>query len=68
MAELRRKCRSFRANGVDTCWLIDPYARTVEVFDANRDGLRLGAEEALETAAMPDCTVAQTDLWAALDR
>lgn len=68
MAELRRKCRAFRANGVDVCWLIDPYARTVEVFDAERDGVRLGPAEALETTAMPDFTVAQTDLWAALDR
>ena len=26
MAELREKCRYFRANGVDACWLIDPDA------------------------------------------
>lgn len=68
MAELRCKCRAFRANGVDACWLIDPYARTVEVFDANRDGVQLGAGEALETAAMPGFSVAQADLWAAMDR
>ncbi|MCL4241136.1 MAG: Uma2 family endonuclease [Dehalococcoidia bacterium] len=68
MAELRRKCRAFRANGVDICWLIDPYARTVEVFDADRDGVQLGPGEALETTAMPEFTVAQADLWAALDR
>ncbi|MBE0610357.1 MAG: Uma2 family endonuclease, partial [Dehalococcoidia bacterium] len=68
MAELRRKCRAFRANGVDVCWLIDPYARTVEVFDANRDGVQLGSDESLKATAMPEFTVAQADLWAALDR
>ena len=68
MAELRRKCRTFRANGVDTCWLIDPYARVVEVFDADHDGVRLDPAELLETAAMPGFTVAQAGLWAALER
>lgn len=68
MAEVRRKCRAFRANGVGACWLIDPYARTVEIFDADRDGPRLGIDETLETAAMPGFTVAQADLWAVLDR
>ncbi len=68
MAEVRRKCRAFRSNGVDACWLIDPYARVVEVFDAERDGVQLGPGEALETAAMPGFSVTQTDLWAAMDR
>lgn len=68
LAELRRKCRAFRANGVDVCWLIDPYARTVEAFDADRDGVQLGSDESLEATAIPELTVAQADLWAALDR
>lgn len=68
MAELRRKCRTFRANGVDVCWLIDPYARTVEAFDATRDGERLAPDVVLDAAVMPEFSVAQADLWAALDR
>ncbi len=68
MAELRRKCRAFRANGVDCCWLIDPYARNVEVFEGERDGARLAEDEPLETAVMPGFSVSQAELWAALER
>lgn len=68
MAELRRKCRSFRSNGVDACWLIDPYARTVEVFEGARDGERLPADGALETAVMPGFSVSLAELFAVLDR
>lgn len=68
MAELRRKCRSFRSNGVDVCWLIDPYARTVEVFEGARDGERLPADGALETAVMPGFSVSLAELFAVLDR
>lgn len=68
MAELRRKCRSFRANGVACCWLIDPYVRTVEVFEADRDAEQLAADVALETAVMPGFSVPQADLWAAMER
>ncbi len=68
MAELRRKCRAFRANGVECCWLIDPYGRYVEVFDEEHDGVRLSADAALETAGMPGFSVTQAELWAALDR
>lgn len=68
MAELRRKCRSFRSNGVDVCWLIDPYARTVEVFEGARDGEQLPADGALETAVMPGFSITLTELFAVLDR
>jgi len=68
MAELREKCRAFRRNGVECCWLIDPYARTVEVFDETRDAERLRADAPIETAAMPGFSVSQAELWAALDR
>ncbi len=67
-ASLRRKCRSLRANGVDVCWLIDPYQRWVEVFEGARDGERLAADGALETSVMPEFTVPLADLWAVLDR
>ena len=68
MADLRRKCRAFRANGVDCCWLIDPYRRTVEVFEGGRDGERLAADQPLETAVMPGFSVTQAELWAAMER
>ena len=68
MADLRRKCRAFRSNGVDCCWLIDPYRRTVEVFEGGRDGERLAADQPLETAVMPGFSVTQAELWAAMER
>ena len=68
LAELRRKCRAFRANGVDVCWLIDPYARTVEVFEGDRDADQLPADGALETSVMPGFSVPLSELFAVLDR
>jgi Uma2 family endonuclease len=68
MAELRRKCRSFRANGVDVCWLIDPYRRVVELFDSVEDGARVAADGALRPAVMPGFSLPIADLWAELDR
>ena len=65
---LRDKCRSFRANGVDACWLMDPYHRWVEVFEGARDGERLAADGALETPIMPGFSMPLSDLWAVLDR
>lgn len=67
MAELRRKCRSFRANGVDVCWLVDPPSRTVEVFEGERDGEPLSADATLETPVMPGFSLSLTDLFAVLD-
>ncbi len=67
MAELRRKCRSFRANGVDVCWLVDPVSRTVEVFEGELDGAPLSADAALQTAVMPGFSLSLTDLFAVLD-
>ncbi len=68
VAELRRKCRSFRANGVDVCWLIDPMARTVEVFEGDRDAEQLAADGVLEATVMPGFSLALSDLFAVLDR
>jgi Uma2 family endonuclease len=67
MAELRRKCRSFRANGVDVCWLVDPASRTVEVFEGSRDGERLTADAALETSVMPGFSLPLKDLFAVIE-
>lgn len=65
---LRDKCRTFRANGVDVCWLIDPYARTVEIFEGDRDAEQLPADGALETSVMPGFSVPLSELFAVLDR
>jgi Uma2 family endonuclease len=68
LGELREKCRAFRANGVEACWLIDPYQRWVEVFDEARDGARLSSHEPLQASALPEFSIAQTQLFAVLDR
>ena len=52
ISTLREKCRAFRKNGVDACWLIDPEARSVEVFDAGRDGVTV-TEGKITAAVMP---------------
>ena len=67
MQSQRAKCRAFRRNGVQVCWLIDPVSRSVEVFEASRDGERLPADGALETSEMPGFRLALADLFAALD-
>jgi Uma2 family endonuclease len=66
LAELRRKCRSFRANGVDACWLIDPVARTAEVFEGERDGEQLDANGVLTSRIMPSFELPLRDLFAVL--
>ena len=65
MRGLRDKCRAFRAAGVDTCWLIDPDARTAELFEGDHDALRVTV---LESSAMPGFSVALADLFKVLDR
>jgi Uma2 family endonuclease len=67
MESLRRKCRAFRRNGVDACWIIDPVSRTAEVFEGSRDGERLGGDAALETTVMPGFRLPLSALWATLD-
>ncbi|MGE3073546.1 MAG: Uma2 family endonuclease [Dehalococcoidia bacterium] len=67
MAELRRKCRAFRENGVEACWLVDPASRTVEVFEGDRDGERLARDASLETSVMPGFSLPLENLFAVLD-
>ncbi len=64
---LRNKCRFYRANGVDVAWLVDPQARTVEVFDEHGDGLVLINEAHLESGALPGLRIELADLFDALD-
>jgi Uma2 family endonuclease len=65
--ELRTKCRFYRANGVDVCWLVDPASRTVEVFEGARDADRLPAEGTLESPLLPGFSVPLAKLFAVLD-
>ena len=64
LRDLREKCREYRSRGVDVCWLIDPARRTVEVFEAGREGESLPADGTLESPAVPGFSMAVTDLWA----
>ena len=66
LADLRAKCHEYRARGVDVCWLIDPGHRTVEVFEAGREGEMLAGDGVLESAAVPGFRMAVQELWAAL--
>ena len=65
--DLREKCRAFRRSGTDACWLIDPYTRTVEVFEGDCDAVPVAPREVLSVAAMSGFTLAQADLWSVLD-
>ncbi|MEO6044112.1 MAG: Uma2 family endonuclease [Tepidiformaceae bacterium] len=66
-AELREKCRLFRAAGAEICWLVDPNRRTVEVFDDARDGEVQPETAVLESPHMPGFRLALADLFAVLD-
>ncbi|MGH2611012.1 MAG: Uma2 family endonuclease [Tepidiformaceae bacterium] len=68
MRGLRDKCRYYRGHGVDVAWLIDPYARTVEVFEGEVDGARAPDDGALGSPALPGLRIPVAALWAAIDR
>jgi Uma2 family endonuclease len=68
MNELRAKCRSFRAAGVDACWIIDPEDRRAYVFEGDRDAEELPADGILESAYLPGFRLSLADLFAVLDR
>jgi Uma2 family endonuclease len=63
----RAKCRAFRQNGVDVCWLIDPETRSVEVFEGDRDGVPLTSGGALTSVHLPDFVLPLAALWSVLD-
>lgn len=68
MDDQRTKCLRYRTAGVDAAWLFDPDTRTVEVFDAQHDGLVLGASDVLETPLIPGFRLPLGELFAVLDR
>jgi len=67
MAELREKCRFFRANGVDACWLIDPDARTAEIFEGEQDGVALAPDGTLTAIKLPGFGLSLEALFAVID-
>ena len=68
MRDQREKCRYYRANGVDAAWLVDPESRTIEVFDADRDGVALREDDTLESPALPGFALPLKELFAVLDQ
>lgn len=65
LESLREKCRFMREAGTDACWLIDPEARRVEVFEVGRDGdVETGV---LESPHLPGLRVELAALFAVLD-
>ena len=64
--ELRAKCRFFRANGVDECWLVDSRLRTVEQFSSEGEFI-LGTDQTLIATALPGFELVLSELFAVLD-
>lgn len=67
MASQRRKCRAYRENGTEVCWLIDPERRVVERFEGDADAERVPADGTLTTAALPGFALPLGELFAVLD-
>ena len=67
MDDQRLKCRYYRAYGVAVAWLVDPATRSVEIFEGERDGVRLGPGETLSSPLLPGIELPLTALFAVLD-
>jgi Uma2 family endonuclease len=63
-AELRRKCEFLRSTGVEACWLIDPFARTAEIFEGMRKGDRI---DVLAAECLPGFELPLAELFAVID-
>lgn len=68
MASQRDRARLYRAGGVDACWLIDPEARTVEVYEGDGDPSVLRDTATLRSVALPGFEMDLAELFAVLDR
>ncbi len=68
IASQREKCRFYRQNGVDVCWLVDPDARTVERFEGGFDADRVASGDVLKSAVLPGLEIDVRALFAVLDR
>jgi Uma2 family endonuclease len=68
-AEMAVKCQEYFSAGVPLVWLIEPRARTVEVFTSLTQSTTLGPADALDGgAALPGFALALGDLFGELDR
>lgn len=67
LTELRTKCRFFRNNGVEACWLIDPASRSAEAFEGERDGEPVASDGVLTAACLPGFELHLAELFSALD-
>jgi len=67
LTELRTKCRFFRNNGVEACWIIDPKSRSAEVFEGERDGEHVASDGALTAACLPGFELNLAELFTVLD-
>lgn len=66
LASQRAKCRWYLDRGVSECWLIDPYRRSFEVFDATRDGVA-PATDSVTTSLLPGFELSLSELFSILD-
>ena len=66
LGELREKCRAFRRNGVDACWLIDPASRTAERFEGIRDAEFIVESGSLSSDRLPGFVLPLRQLFAVL--
>jgi Uma2 family endonuclease len=67
--EMRRKRREYFAAGVRLVWIVDPKARTVDVYTKPQNPVTLEEDELLDGGAvLPGFTLDLTALFAELDR
>ena len=66
-AELRAKCRFFRGQGVDVCWLVDRVPREIEVFEPAGERT-LSAHETLTSTVLPGFELKLSDLFAVIEK
>jgi Uma2 family endonuclease len=63
----RRKCRIYRAHGVDVAWFVDPWHQVVEVFEGERDGDTLNDNESLTSPALSGFSMRVEELFEGLN-
>lgn len=65
MAELRRKCAFLLNSGVEACWLIDPVARSAELFEGTAQGAPVGV---LSAQCLPGFALSLAELFEVIDQ